>query len=368
MSPQDDSSSLYPYRLKPVIKEKVWGGRNLDKVLGKTLPPKLLIGETWEAWEGCIIENGAFSGKPFSAAIDSDPKGVLGAAFAATRQFPLLFKFIDAQQDLSVQVHPDDAEAQQYENQPRGKTEAWYILHADPGARLILGFNRGMEPEEVLWSLKADKLTDFLSSVPVRKGDVLFCPAGTVHAIGKGIVLAEIQENSDITYRLYDWGRVGPDRPLHIDESLRVLDFNRISNPRIPMVPAYYPDYDRRFLVACRYFVLESLDVRRRTRALEMTKFQILTAIQGSASILYGDHYEQRVEATRGHTIILPAMLGPYVLEPREKPCVLLRAFVPDLMEDVIVPLRRAGNDIASIQKLGGPAPEHNDLLPLVQE
>lgn len=359
-----DDELIYPYRLKPVIKEKIWGGRNLESVLGKALPPDRLIGETWEAWEGCLIENGAYAGQTLDWAIDKNAAGVLGSA-SAGRRFPLLFKFIDAQDDLSVQVHPDDAQAQAMEDYAFGKTEAWYILDAAPDSRLILGLSRNVKPEEIAARIRDNTLVDLMAFVPVRSGDVLFVPAGTVHAIGKGIVLAEIQENSDITYRLYDWGREAKGRELHVDASLRVMDFTALTEPQVPSLVIHHPHFDQRFLVACRYFVLEHLEIKSPTPPLLLEdRFQIFSVIQGAANISYGEGNRRSVEAARGQTFVIPAQLGEYEITPQTNSCGILRAFVPDLQKDVIIPLRRAGYDNASIGRLGGPVLEHNDLLP----
>ncbi len=357
---------LYPYCLKGVMKAKVWGGRNLERLLAKPLPNQELIGETWEAWEGCVIGNGADEGKTLNHLIERDPTAVLGRA-AGDRRFPLLFKFIDAQDDLSVQVHPDDAEAVELEHQPFGKTEAWYILHAEPGARLILGFDRDVTPKQVTASIEDKTLTKLMASVPVQPGDALFVPAGTVHAIGKGIVLAEIQENSDITYRLYDWGRDSQERPLHIAQSLRVLDFERLTEPKIPSVVLHQEQFDRHFLVACRYFVLELLDVHNPRPEFRLNdRFHILSVIEGGVRIAYGRGLRRDVVGTKGQTVLVPAGLIAYGLSPMGADGKVLRMYVPDLRQDVIEPLAAAGYDAATIAKLGGPVPKHNDLLPLL--
>jgi mannose-6-phosphate isomerase len=350
---------IYPYQLEPVVKDKIWGGRNLHTVLGKSLPPGAPVGETWEAWEGCRIANGSAQGQTLAQVAERDPAGVLGAASA---RFPLLFKFIDAQDDLSVQVHPDDAQAQVMEHYPFGKTEAWYILHAAPGARLILGFNRAARPEEIAASVRDNTLVRLMAEVPVQPGDALFVPAGTVHAIGRGIVLAEIQENSDITYRLYDWGRKAEGRALHIDQSLKVLNYASVSDPKIPPLAIRHDYGEQVFRVACRYFCLEQLDLRSRTEPMPMgRKFQIVTTVQGDAEILYGDGLGQSVVARRGQTFLLPAALGEYGIVPRPK-CRMLRMAIPDLGRDVVQPLKTAGYDRQSIERLGGAVPEHNDL------
>ncbi len=358
------SEKYYPLRLTAVQKEKVWGGRNLERLFGKSLPPGARIGETWEAWNGCVVENGTHAGRALQSLIDEDSAGILGTA--GDKRFPLLFKFIDAQEDLSVQAHPDDARAQSMEHQPFGKTEAWYIVDAEPNAKLILGFKRDVKSEDVAAGLRNKNLVALLSSVPVQRGDVVFVPAGTVHAIGKGIVLAEIQENSDITYRLYDWDRQDAGRELHIDQSLRVFSGKRIEQPKIPSIVVRHPQFDERYLVACRYFVLTLIEARGRCDGLATNnKFQILSVIDGAANILFGAELASSVSAEQGQTIVLPARLGAYAIAPVNS-CKILKAFVPNLMDDVVQPLRKAGYDTATIARLGGAVADRNDIAPLL--
>lgn len=353
----------YPLRLTAVLKEKIWGGRNLARWL-KPLLPGARVGETWEAWEGCVIENGAHAGRTLQNLIDRDAEGILGPA--GDKRFPLLFKFIDAQDDLSVQVHPDDARAQAMEHQPFGKTEAWYILDAEPDAKLILGFQRAVESEEVVAALKHKNLIDLLASVSVQRGDVVFVPAGTVHAIGKGIVLAEIQENSDITYRLYDWDRQGKGRELHIDQSLRVFSGRRVEAPKIPPLVLHHAQFDERFLVACRYFALTLCAIDERADGLTTNgKFQIVSIIAGAADIRFGPGFASRVSAGQGQTLVLPARLGAYTVQSTQ-PCQMLRAFVPDLKTEIVDPLLKAGYSAAAVARLGGSSSDHNDLAPLL--
>lgn len=359
------NEDFYPLRLKPITRAMIWGGRNLERWLGKTLPPGELIGETWEAWEGCVVENGVHQGETLAALLAQDSQNIVGTVQG---RFPLLFKFIDAQDDLSVQVHPNDAQAQTMEGQPFGKTEAWYIIHADPGAQLILGFKENVDRETVAAHLRANTLVNLLASTAVQRGDVIFVPAGMVHAIGKGIVLAEIQENSDITYRFYDWGRVAQGRALHIEQSLQVCTFKRVPQPKIALLTLRHATFDQQFLVACRYFALELLTLRKPCQGLATDgKFHILSLIEGEAHIHFGQDLAQRVAAKRGETFMLPARLGAYALSPATMSCAILRAYVPNLQADVIEPLLKGGHSMADIARLGGSLAEHNDLLPLLQ-
>ncbi|MCX7838965.1 MAG: class I mannose-6-phosphate isomerase [Anaerolineae bacterium] len=326
--------------MRPRLREMVWGGQNLARLLDKPIAPNQRIGETWEAWEGCVIENGAHRGATLGDLIARDATAILGTRTRDAR-LPLLFKFIDAHEDLSVQVHPNDAQARELENYPFGKTEAWYVLHAEPDACLIHGFNVDMDATRVRALLTENRLHDALARVSVQRGDVVFVPAGTVHAILRGIVLAEIQENSDITYRLYDWGRQDAHRPLHIEQSLRVLNYARQTEHKIPSLTIHHPEFARHILVACHYFSFERWEMRAPIPHIELNDtFNIVTLIAGAAEIVGAD---ARVSASRGQTILLPARLGAYSITPRTTACELLRMYVPDLHADLIEPLTRAG-------------------------
>jgi len=355
----------YPMALEPVVKEKIWGGRTLGALMSKTLPPGLAIGETWEAWQGCRIANGAQAGRTLESLISADARGMLGAGGGA--QLPLLFKYIDAREHLSVQVHPDDALAQAMEDYPFGKTEAWYVLAADPGATLVHGFRCDTGAAEVRGALTNGTLTDLLAFVPVQPGDVLFVPAGLVHAIGRGIVVAEIQQNSDTTYRFYDWDRVdsaGRPRDLHVEQSLAVSDLSATASHTIPALTIEQPGLSRAFLAACRYFAWERWRVTREAPApAPAGTFQIVSALSGEAQVLYAGGGTLRVP--HGQTVFIPAALGAYRVAPLSAACELLCAYVPDLAADVVAPLRAAGYADAQIARLGGAIPKQNDLAPL---
>ena len=213
-----------PFLLQPAGKDYLWGGNRLHTLFGKQLPLHPLA-ETWECSthpDGCsIVASGIDKGKTLAEVLQQHPE-FLGTKTSATGDLPVLIKLIDAAKDLSVQVHPDDAYAQQYEHEPNGKTEMWYILEAEPGASLIYGFSKPMQPEQLDTCLKENTILSYLQKIPVKKGDVFLIPAGTVHAIGAGIVLAEIQQRSNLTYRLYDYNRTdatGKKRPLHVEKA-----------------------------------------------------------------------------------------------------------------------------------------------------
>ena len=229
---------FYPLKFETIFKEKIWGGQKIRDVLKKDSGTLDNCGETWElsGVKGNVskIANGRYTGKLITELITKYKGHLLGEKIYQTfrGEFPLLIKFIDANDDLSIQVHPDDRLAHQ-RHQSKGKTEMWYILQADPGASLITGFNKPIHREEYLEYFNHGHLMHLLNVEKVNKGDVFFIPAGRIHTIGKGILLAEIQQSSDITYRIYDYGRVdahGNKRDLHTKEALEAIDFTHYSD------------------------------------------------------------------------------------------------------------------------------------------
>ncbi len=224
-------TNLYPVRLEASLHETIWGGRRLERAGLKTLPPSIAIGEAWETEVSTIVQNGPYAGKTLGTLVEILGAELLGAQSLAVygNRFPLLAKFIDANAKLSVQVHPDDTYAAQYEGGKLGKTEFWYILAAEPGATIVHGFKAPTTRAMVQDAIEHNTLEDMLHEEVVFAGDVIFVPPGTVHAIGGGVMLYELQEYSDITYRMYDYGRLtasGAPRELHIARSLDVSNYS----------------------------------------------------------------------------------------------------------------------------------------------
>ncbi len=304
---------LYPFVLEPAYKEYLWGGRSLEK-WGKSLPEGI-VAEAWEASahpDGLSrVSNGIFAGKTLKEVIDAHPETILGreAAERYQNQLPLLFKLIDAKDRLSVQVHPDDAYARKMENQPFGKYEAWYILEAAPDANIVYGLIPGTDREAFQKALLDGRVSNCLKTVPVRAGDLFEVKPGVVHAIGSGIVLAELQQNSNLTYRVHDYGRLdaqGNKRELHIQKALDVIDFED-SGSGVSGSPGLTTN--KKAILRNEYFTLETLKIRNRRVREELNGFRILFLCEGYADIWYPGGV---VHASRGKTVFISASLGRY--------------------------------------------------------
>lgn len=302
-----------PFLLQPAGKDYLWGGNRLHTLFGKQLPLHPLA-ETWECSthpDGCsIVASGIDKGKTLAEVLQQHPE-FLGTKTSATGDLPVLIKLIDAAKDLSVQVHPDDAYAQQYEHEPNGKTEMWYILEAEPGASLIYGFSKPMQPEQLDTCLKENTILSYLQKIPVKKGDVFLIPAGTVHAIGAGIVLAEIQQRSNLTYRLYDYNRTdatGKKRPLHVEKAKAVIQFSANQPPQMKQLMQQKNGYRVQCLCKCPYFCTTLLTIQT---ACDWTNyqpdsdtFQVLLCISGSGTM---QTKENALSFQKGDCIFLPA-------------------------------------------------------------
>src|ERR1041384_7920906 len=325
---------LYPYKFSPIFVERVWGGQTLAR-FGKALTVGKRIGESCEISDRdnaqSVVANGPDKGKTLHQLIEAHGTQLLGTNCGDAKPFPLLVKLLDARERLSLQVHPPPAIAPKLKGEP--KTEMWYILDADHDARIFAGFRRGVTGANFIRALQdsPQKLEEFIHRFPVVAGDCVFVPSGRVHAIDAGIALVEIQQNSDTTYRVYDWGRVGLDRKprqLHINESLACIDFQDFEPKKsVPRVESTVGGGLWR-LVECEYFHVHKLEVRNAwTSRCDGTSFQILACINGSAGIVTGDGKEEQLAI--GEFLLLPAALGPYTLTPLAENAQLLKAYVP---------------------------------------
>lgn len=307
---------MYPVKLKPVFKDYIWGGNRLKEKYRKAskLP---VIAESWEL--SChddgqsIVENGEFAGLTLSQLIERWGKECLGKNCDKFSRFPVLVKFIDSNQPLSVQVHPNDEYALEKEGE-YGKTEMWYVVEADEGASIIYGFNKDVTRGELKDRLQNNTLMDVLNVVPVKKGDSFMVNSGLVHAIGKGLLIAEIQQNSNTTYRLYDYGRTdshGNQRPLHIEDALNVASLTRAETGAAPKMWDY-GGYKVFALAECKYFTVDKYEVLSNAELnADRESFNSITFIEGSGFI---EHNNGRYEFNNGETFFMPAGLGKYAI------------------------------------------------------
>ncbi|HSM55120.1 MAG TPA: type I phosphomannose isomerase catalytic subunit [Candidatus Sulfomarinibacteraceae bacterium] len=331
---------LYPLLFKPVLKDYIWGGRNLETHLGRTLPPHKDIAESWEiaAHEhGDVqVQNGVYAGLTLSQLHKKLELDLIGrrAQWAQDRnKFPLLVKLLDANRRLSVQVHPNDDYALANEGNELGKTEMWVILHAEEDAAVILGLKEGATPENFAVAIEDGGLETYLHNIPVQTGDFICVPSGSLHAILGGVLITEIQQNSDVTYRVYDWNRTGQDgkpRPLHVEQALDVINFEQIT-PQLPQ-PQLVEQADgveRWELCRNRYFVVERLRLdpgAAVSGACSGATMEIWGAIEGAARLAAG---ENAVTLTAVQFSLLPAALGSFSVSC-DGAVTLLRTYLPD--------------------------------------
>ncbi|MDT0295811.1 type I phosphomannose isomerase catalytic subunit [Mesonia ostreae] len=304
---------LYPLKFAPILKTKIWGGEKLHSVLGKEKIGNK-IGESWEIsgvdGDFSVVENGSLRGKSLKNLILKYKEKLVGTSIYARykENFPLLVKFIDAKENLSVQVHPDDELASK-RHDTLGKTEMWYIVQADPEAKIITGFQNGITKEGYLSHLKNESLEEILNKEVVESGDAFYIKAGLIHAIGAGVLLAEIQETSDITYRIYDYNRKGIDgekRELHTQLALDAIDYSNNDDYKIR-----YNSKENKLnsLVDCAYFTTQLLHLKEDysfNLPIHSDSFVILMCVEGSAVIEYEDGNEN---IKLGECMLIPADL-----------------------------------------------------------
>ena len=336
----------YPLVLQRHLDHRIWGGQKLASYLGLPLPHPQRIAESWQVFDSNRVLNGALAGMTLAQATRRLAEKLVGTLSPSRYgvDFPLLAKFIDAQQDLSIQVHPDDAYAHRVEAGTgfHGKSEAWVILEAEPGASLYYHLARPVSRQEFEEAVRSERLPALLHRRAVAAGDTLYVPAGTLHTINAGIMLFEIQQKSDLTYRVYDYGRP---RPLHLEKALDVIAFDRLPPPPIRPL-ALGVDHKRTLLVACPHFAVERWQLEAPlTAATRPTSVEILTLTAGAGTLSWegGD-----IALKRGESVVLPAELGAYGIAPQEA-LTLLRCYIPDLERDLCAPLANRGYTKAQI-------------------
>lgn len=305
---------LYPMKLIPAVKDYVWGGSRLKSEWGK-ISDSETIAESWELSchndGAAVIADGEYSGRTLKSVLEQNP-ALKGKKCDLFEFFPILIKLIDAKSDLSIQVHPDDVYALEKEGQ-YGKTEMWYIVDCDEGSGVYCGFKKPVSKAELECALRSGNITDYLNFIQVKKGDCIFIPSGTVHAICGGLLICEVQQNSSLTYRLYDYDRKdknGNKRPLHIEKALDVVDTGKVCklNESVKQLSD-----NVRQLADCRYFTTYEIKVRSEYNGnADSGCFISLTCVEGCGCI---EHSGKSYAVSRGDTYFLPAGLGNFTLK-----------------------------------------------------
>ena len=350
---------FYPLKFKSLLKEKVWGGTRIAARFDRGIPTDRLIGEVWLVWDQLSVSNGPFQGKTLAELVHRYPVSLLGSQADLNRSpaFPLLIKILDASQKLSVQVHPDDRYAREHEGQPFGKAEVWIVLDAEPNARLIHGVKRPLTRQAVRRAIEAGALEDELEYITVSPGDVIMVAPGTIHAMGGGLLLYELQQSSDLTYRLYDWDRRDPNRPLHIDKSLDVARLDPFTAHKITPVDVAEGGGTRVILCANKRFVAELLRVRSSiTERPAGASFHALTVSRGEGQVRYGARDAMQVRLVPGESVLIPAAIEEYEIQagPGAEPFEVVKAFVPHSLAEYTDSLRSRGCPDEAIRQLGG--------------
>lgn len=314
---------LYPWLFRPAYQDYLWGGDRIIRTYRRPEPAGIYA-ESWEVSdrpEGMsVVRNGPLAGQALPDLVETFGTALMGTRYPAAR-FPLLVKILDARETLSVQVHPNDDSAARFGGE--AKTEMWYVLDADPEACVYAGFRKALDPASFHQAAEEGTLSDLLQRIPVQRGDAVFIPGGRVHAIGAGCLMLEVQQNSNTTYRVHDWDRVGPDgqaRALHREQAAQVLDWGITETPLIPPEALPAPSgVDRSLVHQCPFFRMERVVARRDwEEVLDGSSFRVVFLAGGDA-VLSGDISEERLSP--GMTALIPAGLGAYALQPGPDGC-----------------------------------------------
>ncbi|MGB1657689.1 MAG: type I phosphomannose isomerase catalytic subunit [Longimicrobiales bacterium] len=316
---------LYPLLLAPIYKEKVWGGRTLER-FGRALPggPETPIGESWELADLAatspsggggeaaysVIRNGPLMKRTIGEVIrDFGPVVTGSMTLAPDGSFPLLFKYLDARENLSVQVHPSEAYAADHPD-AHLKSEAWYVVAADPGATIYRGVVEGTDPDRFRAAIEDGSVADLLNREPAEAGQCIYLPSGTVHALGAGVLVAEVQTASDTTFRVFDWGRT--DRELHVDQAMACIEFAPVAEEAAtPGEAAADGDWVTRPLVACEHFRMSEWNALSESmHTFASDELSVLMIIRGSATLSWGEETRRTLSVTAGDTVLLPAGLA----------------------------------------------------------
>lgn len=322
-----------PFRLNPIFSARLWGKHSLSPIFPEQSNLREAIGEAWLTDDECSVANGPFARKLFDQVWREIPPDWHGSRLAEIKSFPLLVKFIFPSDKLSIQVHPDDTYAAAHEQAAggQGKTEMWHVVSAEPGARVLVGLKEGADRKKFIEGLKGSAIEDLFDALPVHGGDTFFVPAGTPHTIGPNMVICEIQQYSDLTYRVYDYGRVdskGKPRELHIEKALEVIKFGALKGGRVPPLLLPAENAKRFVLTACRYFAAERWECSDKCGvAVDPARFEVIVILDGVGNLAWPNgtaHYHY------GECWIVPASQGCIQILP-ERPTVFIRSFIPDL-------------------------------------
>lgn len=336
---------LYPLKFKEIYKNYIWGGEGFER-LGKIVPNNFAA-ESWEI--AChkdgmsVVANGYLRGRKLNELISELKYDLVGNRVALSKDtFPLLVKLINAKDRLSVQVHPDDAYAYSHEGE-QGKNEAWVILYAQDNAELIVGLKQGITKEEFKTAIENSEIISCLNRIKVQAGDIINIPEGLVHAIGKGIMLAEIQQNSNTTYRIFDYNRLDDEgnlRALHVDKAFSIIDFplKKDDKKALGISMKINENSTRKIAIANKYFSLETYDIRGEIKQIANGEtFLIYIITEGEGSI---KHNGNITKVSKGDTYLIPASLNVFSIDGNMK---LIKSYVPDLAKDILDPLLEMG-------------------------
>lgn len=348
-----------PFYFRPRFEEKIWGGERLGTLFGKSFAPGTTVGESWELSAvknaGTVVASGNHAGQSLETLYSIAPEALVGPAAAQNHEFPLLVKFIDAHDRLSVQVHPDDVFARERFGEPFGKTECWYIADAGTSGALAVGFKKSVSRKELRDAVESGEVEQLLNIVEVKTGEVYFIPARTVHAILNDVVIYEVQQNSNTTLRLYDWKRTdaaGNPRPLHIEDAVAVADLGARESYRIEPLALPSKGYHHSVRVACEYFALEEYSTETAGAiALERrSSCGILTFLEGPARLEWSGGGSA---VCKGDTVLLPAAMGAAAVTATAG-CRFLLTTIPALQTEIIKPLEEARFTSVQIAQLCG--------------
>ena len=342
-----------PFRIEPIFSPRIWGARSLAPLFPEKTNLKAPVGEAWLTGVDCRVASGPFGGKSLGAAWDEMPADWRGERFPAGAPFPLLLKFLFPTQKLSIQVHPNDAYAQAHEQAAggRGKTEMWHVVSAQKGAQALVGLKPGVNRDKFLEGLDQNKLEELFKAHPVHAGDTLFVPAGTPHTIGPGMVICEIQEYSDLTYRVYDYGRVdaqGKPRELHIQKALEVTHFRKSLGGKVSPLQLEKNGATKLLLAACRFFATERWECSAKCEiCADPARFELLVILNGSGALSWQG---ESARFQPGQCWIVPASQKNLELLP-ERSVTLVRSYVPDLAV-LRAELHRVGISAAALSQV----------------